>query len=113
MFRLEIDTGSVEIFQDDTTRRRGGFGRKVESFVYDLLRRDGCLRWAPPVQPVTHSFGMFDFSALTSQFHASSVSDAMLVRAVRTATALLVSSSMTSTVTATATDPAVLRPDRP
>jgi hypothetical protein len=37
---------------------------------------------ALPVEPVTHSFGTFDFSALTSQFHATSESDAMLVRAV-------------------------------
>ena len=37
---------------------------------------------ALPVPPVTHSFGTFDFSALTSQFHSSDLSDAMLVRAV-------------------------------
>jgi hypothetical protein len=37
---------------------------------------------APPALLVQHSFGTFDFSALTSQFYASSLSDAMLVRAV-------------------------------
>jgi hypothetical protein len=37
---------------------------------------------APPAPPVQHSFGTFDFSTLTSQFSASSLSDAMLVRAL-------------------------------
>jgi hypothetical protein len=38
-----------------------------------------------PVPPVQHSFGTFDFSALTSQFFSTSLSDAMLVRAVEDA----------------------------
>jgi hypothetical protein len=44
MLRLEIDTGPVEIFQNDTAYRRGGFRRKTEVFYRDLLRRDGRLR---------------------------------------------------------------------
>ena len=49
MFRLEIDAGPVEILQDDTAHRRGGLGRKPESFVRYLLRRDGRLRSQPVV----------------------------------------------------------------
>src|SRR6266446_5638299 len=44
MLRLEIDASSVEILQDDTAHCRGGLGRKIESLVRDLLRRDGRLR---------------------------------------------------------------------
>src|SRR5882757_1971384 len=44
MFRLEIDTGAVEILQNDTAHRGGGFGRKIKSFVRDIPRRDGRLR---------------------------------------------------------------------
>jgi hypothetical protein len=44
VFGLEIDTGPVEILQNDTADRRGGFGRKIENLVHDLFRRDGCLR---------------------------------------------------------------------
>jgi len=36
----------------------------------------------PAAAPVQHSFGTFDFSALTSQFFSTSLSDDMLVRAV-------------------------------
>jgi len=43
MLRLEIDASSVEILQDDTAHCRGGLGRKIESLVRDLLRRDGPL----------------------------------------------------------------------
>src|SRR5882757_7888737 len=49
MFRLEIDTGVVEILEDGAAHRRGGFGREAESFIHNLFRRDGCVRCQPMV----------------------------------------------------------------
>jgi hypothetical protein len=44
MFHLEVDTGPVEILQNDPTYCRGGSGRKTENFIRNLFRRDSCLR---------------------------------------------------------------------
>src|SRR3984893_13180535 len=44
VFWLEIETSTVEILQNGAAHRGGGLGRKVESFVHDLFRRDSCLR---------------------------------------------------------------------
>ena len=57
MFRLDIDTGPVEIFQDDAAHRGRGFGRKVESFVYDFLRRDGSV-YSPDFAAIGRAFGV-------------------------------------------------------
>jgi large repetitive protein len=61
---------------------------KIESETAAALAKDN-FAFATNVQshalaaaPVQHTFGTFDFSALTLQFYATSESDAMMVRAV-------------------------------
>jgi hypothetical protein len=44
MFRLELDTGSVEILQNGTAHRGGSIERKDERSIRNLLLRDGLMR---------------------------------------------------------------------